>query len=411
MKKQRSTSFTIQKAQFFFFASLVFAIPFVMVTRYLQGAVRTLSHFSIPLPWGEFKIVAFLFILLPFALLYVFRRKIDKLRIGAAIFCLLLILYAQQVQDLYINLSFFDLQQNWHYIAYMIYVFMFVRAFRTDFKSINSLISTAWGSAALLSLSDETFQLFMSHRTFDISDIAKDLLGATLGLIILLYIARSLWEPKTKRDLVPWRKNIGNYFKEPTPLVTLLLIFTLSIISISPLLTDIQYAGLVVILSIIAAILLFTVFHLLQFSRPRVVIIAITALISIYCGYSMLFAPQQITFAREGLILYKHVPVPFFDLLIYPDGQYRAVDKKHRFNEGDITFFSKQSPDILLIGSGVRGKGGQGFDRSSGTFFRFNPHTGKGMQVVILKTEEACKLYSSLISEGKRVLFVLHSTC
>jgi len=87
------------------------------------------------------------------------------------------------------------------------------------------------------------------------------------------------------------------------------------------------------------------------------------------------------------------------------------VDKKHFFNGQDQQFFLSQKPDILLIGSGHHGKGGKGFKIEEGSTFSYNEHILKGTQIIILKTPDACKVFNRLKKEGKKVLFVIHSTC
>jgi hypothetical protein len=99
--------------------------------------------------------------------------------------------------------------------------------------------------------------------------------------------------------------------------------------------------------------------------------------------------------------------------MIYPSGTFRLVDKKTGFKGGDfITFFS-QGADILLIASGRKGEGGQGFQGGrfwEYPYFIFNTVTKKPMQVVILKNEIAFKEYNRLIKQNKKVLLVVHNS-
>jgi hypothetical protein len=87
------------------------------------------------------------------------------------------------------------------------------------------------------------------------------------------------------------------------------------------------------------------------------------------------------------------------------------VDKKHYFKSRDQTYLKRRRPDILIIGTGYRGLGGQGFPHQRGSGFIYNPYTQRGTQVIILKSREACALYNQLKRDGKNVLFVLHTTC
>ena len=115
--------------------------------------------------------------------------------------------------------------------------------------------------------------------------------------------------------------------------------------------------------------------------------------------------------SRYGLTTYRGVPLPFFDLMIYPGGAFRPIDKKHYFNNRDRTFLDRKEADILLIGTGYRELGGQGFPHPKGSRFVYNPITTRGCQVILLGSADACVYYNRLRKAGKRVLFVLHTTC
>jgi hypothetical protein len=109
--------------------------------------------------------------------------------------------------------------------------------------------------------------------------------------------------------------------------------------------------------------------------------------------------------------VYKGIPIVFYDVMIFPNGTFRLVDKKHYFNSRDQTFFMEHKPDIIIIGSGAEGLGGRGFVKQSPHQFMYNPHIQRGTQVIILKTPEACEVFNRLKRERKNVLFVLHNTC
>ena len=128
-------------------------------------------------------------------------------------------------------------------------------------------------------------------------------------------------------------------------------------------------------------------------------------------GSYLIHRHDNITHSQFGLIVYKGLPVPFFDLLIYPNGLPRLVDKKHFFNGQDRQFFLSQKTDIILVGGGFQGKGGKGWKTEEGTYFLFNEYTFRGTQVIVLPTPTACEVFNRLKSEGKNVICVLHSTC
>ena len=110
-------------------------------------------------------------------------------------------------------------------------------------------------------------------------------------------------------------------------------------------------------------------------------------------------------------IVYEGVPVPLFDVMVHPDGSLRIVDKKHDFTSRDFDFFLSRRPDIIVIGRGFRGKGGNGVPGEGPVRFLYNPHIRKGTQVLVLPTPEAVQRSNQLRREKKRVLVVLHTTC
>ena len=97
--------------------------------------------------------------------------------------------------------------------------------------------------------------------------------------------------------------------------------------------------------------------------------------------------------------------------LIKENGFFRFVDKKHDFNTRDLKTIYHYSTDILLIGSGKKGLGGNGFPEKQMTQFVFNTVKMRPLQVIILKTPDACKKYNQLKKEGYNVLFIIHNTC
>ena len=97
--------------------------------------------------------------------------------------------------------------------------------------------------------------------------------------------------------------------------------------------------------------------------------------------------------------------------MIYPNGTFRLVDKKIYFNNPDkYNTIYALSKDILLIGSGSDGKGGKGFPEEKKAQFVFNPKTKLPLQIIILKTQEACAKFNELKKKGYNVLYVIHNS-
>jgi len=397
--------------QYVLFALLVVATPFVVVSRYLQNLVYIVSHFSFSLFGQEVPFVLSLAVLLCLYLVTRYFRSITPKRILALLFIGAMIAFSQQTMDLYMDVSFFDLQQNWHYLAYGTYVFFFFRAFNVRRMPMNKMILCAYASALGMSTFDETFQLLFSQRVFDISDITKDAWGTVMALILVVFVTETYGTTDLKKISFP-KKRFADYLKYPE--TALLAVFTLTFIFVctSPLLSEHAEAGTLLLISFALFAVIWLVFHLSRYRAFRLIVYSILLLaVVVLVGSFLLHRGQNITYNSFGMTVYQGIPLPFFDVLIYPDGSFRFVDKKHHFRSTDIQYFRKQKPAILLVGSGSRGRGGKGFEQGEGVHFIYNEYTGRGTQVIILPTPQACRKFNELKAAGKNVLFVLHNTC
>jgi len=273
------------------------------------------------------------------------------------------------------------------------------------------MILLSFLSAVALSTFDEAFQFKMSNRIFDVSDIAKDSWGAVIGLILVLFVAEPYGRVEvTLRNV--WHNKLSDYLRDPLGAMLLVGLFSLTAIMLSPLLTDfavIQYFLLGLVCIYVVVILLL---HHLQTRKFRIVFASIVGLLLLGLGISLVTSSgSQLIRSSYALTIYRGIPIPFFDVLIYPNGLPRLVDKKHFFNNQDKQFLLEQKPDILIIASGHRGKGGKGFAVSEGTYFAFNRYIARGTQLIVLPSTEACKEYDRLKRAGKRIMLVMHSSC
>jgi len=110
------------------------------------------------------------------------------------------------------------------------------------------------------------------------------------------------------------------------------------------------------------------------------------------------------------MVVYRGVPIPYFDFMIFENGCFRPVDKKAYFNHPDINFFFTKASNILLIGSGQEAIPRMGFREDLTSQFIYNEVTGEPLQVIILPTEEACGVFNRLKREKKKVVFIVHNT-
>ncbi len=413
MGRQRQTDIARIDAtvQYILFTILVVLTPFVVVTKYLQGVVHLVSHLSFTIFDVEIHFIVTAMVIGFMTLVVIYRKQITLRKIIAGLVCLVLIAFSQSQMDLYLEMSFFDLQENWHYTTFGAYVFFFFRAHNAWKMKKSRMILLAFASAVLMALFDEAFQFYMSHRVFDISDTTKDAMGACLGIIIVLFITET-YGTISLRDFRPWRKDPRDYLRNPGNALFLVLLLTLIFTFTSPLLSEHAEAWTLLAISFPAFFIIAIIIHYMQHKVIRYSVLGLVGAILIATGVSFAVnRDKQIMHYQEGMAVYKGIPLVFFDVLIYPDGTFRYVDKKHHFRSQDKRYLQRQEADILLIGSGAKNRGGKGFAKHVGTHFIFNRYALKPNQVIIEPSAKACETFNRLKAEGKNVLFVLHMTC
>ena len=392
------------------YALLLLATPFILLRNYLVQAISYLSDTSIPLLGKELKIIPFVAILVSLAFLLLVRRKLTRLTLLAVIIVLALDTLAQQITDYYFGHKYYDLQQNWHYIAYALYSFMVYRALEYRKMPLYKIMLITYISALGFSAFDELFQKFMSARVFDICDIGKDVWGAMMGMILVYFSGKH-----SQIFFRDWKKvrhkAIKQYYRHPFTLLLMLLIFSFIFLNVGSLLTDSEYAFAAAAITLIIYSLIFVAWHLSQFKPGKIILITLATAVMLWLTVTVItHKKDNIEYNSYGLTVYNGIPIPFFDLMIYPNSTFRLVDKKHYFNQRDRDFLLKQKADIVIIGSGVNGLGGKGFSDPENLFL-FNKWTGKATQIIIQRTPDAANIYNRLKQENKSVLFVIHNTC
>jgi hypothetical protein len=390
---------------------LLVATPFILLQSFLVETIGRISGAAVTVAGRDVPVVPSLALVLVVAATVRFRARITGRLIAAVLIVLLLITLAQQITDYYFDHNFYDLQQNWHYIAYAIFSYMMYRDLQPRGWPAARIMLLTFLAALLFSTFDEAFQMRMSSRVFDVSDIAKDVAGALMG-IVLVYLGG----PAGAALLADWRpirrRRIRDYLNHPASALVLMAGLAALLLCTSSLLSDFEHWPIVVLLTGGGFIVFFLLLHLSQVRWCRYALLTLAVAGVVAQAWSLVrYRSDYIVHNRFGLTVYKGIPVPFFDLLVFPDGGFRLVDKKHVFNSRDQAFFLKRRPDILLVGSGARGLGGRGFFENAPNQFIYNRYTSEGTQVIILPTPEACRLFNRLKQAKKNVLFVLHNTC
>ncbi len=118
---------------------------------------------------------------------------------------------------------------------------------------------------------------------------------------------------------------------------------------------------------------------------------------------------KNISHNSNQLLIYKGIPIYYFDVLVYPNGLFRLVDKKKSFNQRDQQSILNLAENIIVIGSGSNGSGGQGFPKKEAVQFLYHSRTNKGVQLVVMANDEACKTFNRLKTENKRPLLIVHN--
>jgi hypothetical protein len=390
---------------------LIVATPLVMVRAFMQQFVLSLTRYSFTLSGVEFPTVPTLVAFLSAVLLVAFRRHITGRRVLAAAIVLVMMALAHRISDFYTDLKFYDIQQNWHYFAYMLFSVVIYRDHMSRGLPVAKMLVTAYLVGFTLSAFDELFQLFMSSRVFDLGDVAKDCWGVSMGLI-LVYVGGGKWEEMRSDLKAVHYPRLRDYWTHPFPTLLLIIVHSFIFLNVASLMTDPEHVPAVLLIASGLFIVFYLLVHLTRFAAPRYVLSGALMLAAIGQIWLCLSCePDRINFNRFGITVYRGIVIPFFDVMIYPDGKFCLVDKKHDFNSRDRHFFMKKGADITLIGSGAYGKGGNGYPRKSPSQYLYDSYTRRVTQVIILDTPSACRTFNRLKSEGKHVLFILHNTC
>ncbi|MFH2050346.1 MAG: VanZ family protein [bacterium] len=389
---------------------LLIATPFILLQKFLIEKISELSQSSFSVYDINIPIILLLGVVTAIIILYSARAYLTWFRSLAILIVILMNCLSQQIADYYFDHNFYDLQQNWHYFAYGIFAFLIYRDLAPRNYSMARIILISYITALCLSLFDEFFQMNMSSRVFDVSDIAKDLWGNLMGIILLYMFVSdpSILSEQWKR--IRHRK-LKYYLTHSPSLLILMFIFALLLVIFGSLLSEVEYFGYVVLLTLVSFTIFFLLFHLSQFKKVKYIIVGLLLCAIAFQTYFYLkYSSKNIVYNQYGLAVYKGIPIFYFDFLVFPNESFRLVDKKHFFNNRDQNFLKKQKPDIIVISSGNDEKGGWGFPQNTPVQFIYNQYTQSGIEVIILKNSEACELFNRLKEEGKNVLFIYHNT-
>jgi len=391
-----------------FYSLLLYLTPFMLLRNFLPQFISDLSGTRIFQNSLNLPLIIVVFIIFAIAAIIFWRKKLTLFRLFSLLILAIIWLAAQSVTDHYMYMKILDVQNNWHYIAYGLFAILFYRFKILKTSNHSMIIVQGFLLALFISVSDEIFQLFISNRVFDVSDIAKDLLGVLLGFYVLHFI----WFEGMifKEHPKIYVSGLKHFFNTPFPVYVFLFISSFIFLYISSLLTQYIYLFQAIKISLIAIAILFLIFNLLPYKAIRkTFMIIVSAIIIVGVLLFFLNHKKSFTHVEKSKMVYRGIPVWYFDLMIKPNGMLKLVDKKKHFYPYDLNRIFHYKADILILGSGYRGDAATGLPENEIVQFVYNPVTKQAMQIIKLKTQEAALEFNRLRQEGYNVMFIGHN--
>jgi len=391
---------------FYLYSILLIITPFLMLQNYLQNAIGQASRAAIELDFIRIPYTVIIAILVLILFFYLSRKILTKKRL--LIFALILVFFAigQMTADYYFGHHFYDLQNNWHYIAYGIFSYMAFRRFTIKPKPLNEILFKIFLMALAISAFDEFIQIFISNRVFDLSDVGKDLWGNMAGSI---FVCLYLEDGKGFSNYILRQKKIRDYYTNPFSLLSLEMIFSYIFLFVSSQISNEKYKFHVIFIVLFFFLIAFLLIHS---GRNKIIrwLIRISLLLIITAVFDAShFGNSGAKYIKPGYINYNGIPLLYFDYMIFPDGSFRTVDKKEAFGLRDKQKIDNLDPDILLIGTGSKGQGGKGWKDIETTEMTFNNFKHKIYQIIKVPNQQACLIYNRLKEQNKKVLFIIHN--
>ena len=388
-----------------FYALLLIATPFLLLQNYLQSFIGKLSEINITLFENEVPVIPLIAFLLVLFLAIGLRKHFTRTRIVGWLIIVIMFWIGQQLTDFYFHHRFFDLQYNWHYLAYTIFAYLNYRYLKQKGVEKSKIIRSTFITALIISSFDEMIQIPLSNRVFDLGDVSKDLWGTMIGLVFVFVVIENgkLFSGSFK---IRYPK-LKNYLSDAVAVFFYLALFALLFMAFTSVLSDTRYLFQAIAFPLAIFWVLFLLIHGSQFKIRWVLWILMAVLLGGLVMLQVKYHSKGIVALNNHLFLYKGIPVYYFDVLIYPDQTFRLVDKKEFFNQRDKKTIKKLSENILLIAAGTRRDGGKGFNPDKISYFVYNEFRQKGMQVIILDNKSAFNQYNRLTDEGKRVTMIV----
>ncbi len=391
---------------FYFFSLLVILTPFLMLQNFLQNAIGRASRAAIDLDFISIPYVVIIAVLVLILFFYLSRKILSKRRLLFLGFIVLFVGVGQMTADYYFNHTFYDLQHNWHYIAYGLYAYVAYRRFSYRPTPTHKVIFKIFITALLISVFDEFIQVFISNRIFDLGDCGKDLWGAMTGIIFIYFF---LEDGKAFPNFRLRNKKIKEYYTNPFSLLCLEVIFAYVFLFVASQISESIYKFQVLLITLIFFIIIFLLIHAGVNKIARWIIRGAILAIIIWVFVAARFGTSGIQAKSPGFINYNGIPLLYFDYMIFPDGSFRTVDKKTMFTLRDKQKIEHLGSNIVLVGTGMKGQGGLGWNDILTTELLYNTFKSKIYQLIKLPNRQACETFNRLKKENKKILFIIHN--
>ncbi|MCD4651358.1 MAG: VanZ family protein [Candidatus Cloacimonetes bacterium] len=392
------------------FSGLLIVTPFLMLLNYLQPMIKLASNATFSVSEYEIPYIVVIGLSIIILVFILNRKHITLYRCVAFTAVLSLWVLGQNSSDWYFSDHFYDLQHNWHYIAYGMFSILCYRLFTQKGFSNSKVMILTLVSALGVSSFDEIVQVFISNRIFDIGDIAKDCWGVIIGLALVYFVYEQGKIISNGIHLRARSYSLRHYVTNSPATLFHLALFAYFLLSISSVITTSSYLSYAITIPVFTWLAFFLLFH---FSRNKIVLILSIILMIIIIGYPVYRVHfdknHTIRTCSRRFVDYAGIPIPFFDIMVFPNGHFRIVDKKDFFNGRDLSTIGKYVKDILVIGTGHKGQGGKGLPMDTNHQFIYNTSSSRMIQVIRQPSVAACKTYNRLIINGKNVLLVLHN--
>lgn len=111
---------------------------------------------------------------------------------------------------------------------------------------------------------------------------------------------------------------------------------------------------------------------------------------------------QRITYAKFGLTVYGIFPVPVFDITVNRHGVLWFRTKSHTITRRELDDLIGPEVEVVVVGVG--------WDRVA-VLTDGATELGKSIDLRVLATPDAFRVFNELKSEGRVVVLLAHSTC